>query len=130
MQNYHAVVWLDHREAQVFFFDRHNVKEIDLTTTNPNAHLHHRAGSLSGHRAPEDQAYFHHIVDALKPSMEWLVMGPGSAKLELVKHIHKHDPQLIDRLIGVETADHPTSKQIVAHARTYFKAADGRSPQL
>ena len=130
MQNYHAVVWLDHREARVFFFDRHNVKEIDLTTTNPNAHLHHRAGSLSGHRAPEDQAFFHHIVDALQPAMEWLIMGPGSAKVELVKHIHKHDHQLIDRLVGVETADHPTDKQIVAHARKYFNKADRMLPQV
>ncbi len=125
MQNYHAVVWMDHREARVFFFDRHNVKEIDLTTTNPNAHLHHRAGSLSGHRKPEDQAFFHQIAEALKPAMEWLVMGPSTAKLEFVKHVHKHDHQLVDRVVGVETADHPTDKQIVAHARAYFKKADG-----
>jgi stalled ribosome rescue protein Dom34 len=114
MQNHHAVVWLDHREARVFFFDRHNVKEIDFTTTNPYARLHHRAGSLSGHRTPEDQAFFHQIAEALKPAMEWLVMGPGSAKLEFVKHVHKHDHQLVERVVGVETA-----------ARAYFKKADG-----
>jgi stalled ribosome rescue protein Dom34 len=124
MQNYHAVVWLDHREAKVFFFDRHAVTEIDLATTNPNAHLHHHAGSMSGKRAPEDQAYLHHVVEALKPATEWLIMGPGSAKLELIKHIHKHDHTLSDRVVGVESSDHPTDKQIVAHARTYFKAAD------
>ena len=48
-------------------------------------------------------------------------MGPSTAKLELVKHVHKHDHQLVGRIIGVETADHPTDKQIVAHARAYFK---------
>ena len=124
MQNYHAVVWLDHREAKVFFFDRHAVAEIDLRTANPNAHLHHHAGSMSGKRTPEDQAYFHHVVEALKPATEWLITGPGSAKLELIKHIHKHDHTLSDRVVGVESSDHPTDKQIVAHARTYFKAAD------
>lgn len=129
MHHYHAVVWLDHREARIFFFDRHDAVEVDVTTTHPHAHLHHRAGSLSGKRTPEDQAYFHHIVDALKPATEWLIMGPGSAKLELLKHIHSHDHQLSDRVVGVETADHPTDKQIVAHARTYFLAADRMRPQ-
>lgn len=57
-------------------------------------------------------------------------MGPGSAKLELVKHVNNHDKTLSDHIVGVETADHPTDNQIVAHARTYFKAADAMRPQL
>jgi stalled ribosome rescue protein Dom34 len=128
MQNYHAVVWLDHREARVFFFDRDQAIEIDLTSTKPNTHIHHKAGSLSGHRALEDQRFLHEIVTALKPAKEWLIVGPGSAKLELVKHIHKHDASQADHIVGVETADHPTDKQIVAHARTAFKAIDSMRP--
>jgi stalled ribosome rescue protein Dom34 len=128
MQNYHAVVWLDHREARIFFFDRHSVNEHDLTTTDPHTHLHHRAGSISGKRSPEDQHYLHQVVDALKPAKEWLILGPGTAKLELLKHIHRHDHTLADHVIGVETANHPTDGQIVAHARTYFKAADAWRP--
>jgi stalled ribosome rescue protein Dom34 len=130
MHHYHAVVWLDHREARIFFFDRHDVTEIDLATKSPDHHLHHRKNSVSGKRAPEDQQFFHDIVAALKPAKEWLFMGPGSAKLELVKHIHKHDGALGDHIIGVETADHPTDNQIIAHARAYFKAADRMRPQL
>ncbi len=129
MQHYHAVVWLDHREAKVFFFDRYNVAEIDLAAAHPNAHLHHHAGSLSGKRAPEDQAYFRRIADVLRPATEWLVVGPGLAKLEFIKYVHKHEHQLDDRILGVETADHPTDRQIVAHARTYFRAADRMRPQ-
>lgn len=130
MQNYHAVVWLDHREARVLFFDRNAFHEVDLEATDPHAHLHHRAGSLTGKRTAEDQAFFHHIVEAMKPAQEWLVTGPGQAKLELIKHIHRHDPELGDRVVGVETADHPTSRQVVAHARAYFKAADRMRPQI
>ncbi len=121
MQNYHAVVWLDHHEARVFFFDRHNVKEVDLGATKPHAHLHTKAGTRSGKKAPVDSEFYHHIVEALKPATEWLVTGPGSAKLEFVKHVHGHDHQLSARIVGVETADHPTDGQIVAHARAYFK---------
>lgn len=130
MQRYHAVVWLDHREAKVFFFDRDSFDEVGLASGSPQQHLHHKAGSVAGKRSPEDQHFFHAIVDALKPAKEWLILGPGSAKLELVKHIHKHDATLADHVVGVETADHPTDKQVVAHARTYFKAADRMRKQL
>jgi stalled ribosome rescue protein Dom34 len=129
MQHHHAVVWLDHREARIFFFNRDSVDGIDVATRSPNHHLHHRKGSIAGKRSPEDQHFFHEIVEALRPAAEWLIMGPGSAKLELVKHVHKHDDALVDRVIGVETADHPSDKQVVAHARTYFKAADRMLPQ-
>lgn len=129
MQHYHAVVWLDHREARVFFFDRKSAEEIDLEAKSPNHHLHHTKGTFAGKRAPEDQQFFHQVVEALKPAKEWLVLGPGSAKLELVKHVHKHHHTFSDYIIGVESADHPTDKQIVAHARHYFKASDRMRPQ-
>ena len=31
---------------------------------------------------------------------------------------------LVEKIIGVETVDHPTDNQLVAHARRYFRAAD------
>jgi stalled ribosome rescue protein Dom34 len=130
MQHYHAIVWLDHREARIFYFDRNSADEIDLAATNPNHHLHHKSGSVAGKRSPEDQHFFHAIVEALKPAKEWLIVGPGAAKLELVKHVHKHDHALSDHIIGVESSDHPSDKQLIAHARTYFKAADRMRPQL
>lgn len=130
MQHYHAAVWIDHKEARIYFFDHKSFDEVDVTNKSPNYNLHHKAGSVSGKRAPEDQNFFHEAVTALKPAKEWLITGPGSAKLELVKHIHRHDPDMIDHIVGVETADHPTDNQIVAHARTFFQAADRMRPQL
>jgi hypothetical protein len=41
-----------------------------------------------------------------------------------VKHIHHHDPLLMNIIAGVETVDHPSDAALVAHARTYFKASD------
>ena len=38
--------------------------------------------------------------------------------------MHKHEPKVEARIVGVETADHPTDAQIVAHARAYFRAND------
>jgi hypothetical protein len=43
--------------------------------------------------------------------------------------VHENHPLLVSKIVGVETADHPTRGEIVAHARSYFKASDrmGRS---
>ncbi len=121
MQKHHAVIWLDHREARIFFFNRNAFEEVDIRSTAPDTHLHHKAGSLSGKRAPEDHAYFEDIVTAASAADAWLITGPSSAKLELVKHIHLHAPQLVDHIVGIESADHPSDRQIVAHARAYFR---------
>ena len=53
-----------------------------------------------------------------------LVTGPGAAKNELVAHIEKHDPKLKKLIAAVETVDHPSDGQLVAHARKYFKVED------
>jgi hypothetical protein len=55
--------------------------------------------------------------------------GPANEKTELVKPIHRHAPKLMDAVVGVETVDHPSDGQLLAHARRYFKAADRMMPQ-
>jgi hypothetical protein len=58
-----------------------------------------------------------------------LITGPANAKTELVKHIHHHDPKLMNVIVGVKTVDHPSDAQLVAYARKYFKATDRMQPQ-
>jgi len=64
------------------------------------------------------------VVELLQGAHEILVVGPGSAKLELIRHIHKHDHVMEPKVMGVETVDHPSDGQLVAYARKYFKARD------
>lgn len=124
MSHFHAVVWLDHQQAHVVQFSRDAVETIHLEGSHSAHKRHHHAGNLSGKRTPEDRAFFDDIIAGLGDAQEWLIMGPGAAKLEFVKHIHAHHPTLIDRVVGVETSDHPTDGQLAAHARRYFLAAD------
>ncbi|RVA07697.1 translational machinery protein [Mesorhizobium sp. M7A.F.Ca.US.002.01.1.1] len=128
MQTQHAVAWLDHREAKVFFFNRETAESVRLVTTLAHHQTHNKAGSIDGKRAPENDAFYHDVINALQPAKEWLIVGPGSAKDELAKHIRDHHAHLKDRIVGVETADHPTEAQIVAHARSFFRAADRMLP--
>lgn len=128
MQTRHAVAWLDHRQAKLFFFNRDGTEIMNLSTTLPHQQTHNKAGTIDGKRAQPDQSFYHDIVVALDPAKEWLIIGPGSARDELADHIRSHHPDLVDRIIGVEAADHPTDGQIVAHARAFFRAADRMLP--
>ena len=82
----------------------------------------------SGHAA-EDQAYLHATAQSIADAGAILIVGPANAKTELVKHIHNHDPKLINVIVGVETVDHPSDAQLVAYAKKYFNATDRMQPQ-
>lgn len=75
-------------------------------------------------RQAEDKTYYHAVVEALKGAQEILVVGPAQAKLHLIKHIQAHDQGMADKVVGVETIDHPSDAQLVAYARKYFVAKD------
>jgi stalled ribosome rescue protein Dom34 len=124
MSHFHAVVWIDHEQAHVMHVSPDDVETSIVHPSQPHQHLHAHAGSIEGRRAPEDQAYYHRVVEALSGAQEILVVGPAQAKLQLIKHMHAHDPATAQRVVGVETIDHPSDKQVVAYARTYFRAKD------
>jgi stalled ribosome rescue protein Dom34 len=124
MSHYHAVVWLDHSEAHVMHITADDVEKSVVHPAKPHAHLHSRRGTLGAGRQEPDKAYYHEIAEALKGAQEILVVGPAQAKLELIKHIHAHDPALSNKVVGVETVDHPSDAQVVAYARKYFVAKD------
>ena len=124
MSHYHAVVWLDHNEARVMHVSPDDVEKSVIHPVNPPRHLRRKRGSVSGSRQPEDQQYYHDVVEALSGATEILIVGPGHAKLELIKHIHAHDHDVVKKVVGVETVDHPGDGQLVAFARKYFVAKD------
>jgi len=127
--HFHAVIWIDHREARVFHFSPTDVERLVLHPDHPTSHIHHKANSIGSGHASEDQAYFHAVAQAVADAGAVLITGPANAKTELVKHIHHHDPKLMNVIVGVETIDHPTDAQLIAHARTYLKATDRMQPQ-
>ncbi len=124
MSHYHAVVWLDHEEAHVIHISPDDVEKSILHPTKPHLKLHTRSGTLGAGRQAEDAEYYHAIVKALKGAQEILVVGPAQAKLQLIKHIHSHDHAMVDKIVGVETVDHPSDGQLLAYARKYFVAKD------
>lgn len=124
MPHYHAVVWLDHSEAHVMHISPDDIEKSVVLPSRPHVKLHSRKGTLGAGKQPVDKAYYHAIVEALSGAREILVVGPAQAKLQLIKHIHSHDPASADKVVGVETVDHPTDAQLVAYARKYFTHKD------
>ena len=128
MKPSHSVVWLDHLGAVLISLngEEHSIQKIKSGSTE--SHLHHRRGAVGSGHAASDTHFFGAVTAALNSVPEILVAGPGSAKLELIKYIHKHHHDLVDRVIGIETVDHPTEGQLLKFARDYFVAADRMLP--
>jgi stalled ribosome rescue protein Dom34 len=128
--HYHAVVWIDHREARIFHFSPTETEQLVLHPHNPTKHIHHKANSIGSGHAAEDQAFLQAVAEAVADAGAILITGPANAKTELVKHIHRHDPKMMNAIAAVETVDHPSDGALVAYARKYFQAADRMNPQM
>ena len=127
--HYHAVIWIDHREARVFHFSPTDVERLVVRPEHPTKHIHHKANCIGSGHAAEDHDYLQAVVESVADAGAVLITGPANAKTELIKHIHQHDPDRMKVIAGVETVDHPSDGALVAYARKYFKAADRMQPQ-
>jgi stalled ribosome rescue protein Dom34 len=126
LQNhYHAVVWIDHRESRVVYF---NAGDVEQHVIHSHQMLHH-FHSPEGVRHVEDKKYFHDIAVALTDAHRFLIVGPSSAKTEFAAYLKDHAPQLPSRLAAVEPMDKCTDGELVAHARRFFKTDDVMQPQ-
>lgn len=123
----HVIVWLDHAEAHLMRFNFEAVENEVIKSPSTQPHLHIKVGlhgQQHGGRALENVAYLDEIANALKESLEILIVGPGVEKLVLVKYLMKHQHDVAEKIVGVETVDHPTDGQLLAYARKYFIKAD------
>lgn len=127
--HFHAVIWIDHREARVFHFSPTDVEKLVLHPDNPTKHIHHKANSIGSGHATADKDFLHAVVASVADAGAVLITGPGKAKSELMKHIHEHDPRLMKLIAGVETVDHPSDGQLIAYAKRYLTATDRLAPQ-
>lgn len=114
MTPFHAAVWIDHEQAKIFHVDEHRFDESSIHA--PNKHVRHDPAA--------SEQFYHQVAATLATAGRILVVGPGSAKLQFIKHVHRHDRALEDKIVGVETVDHPTDKQLVSFVRKYFLAED------
>lgn len=124
MSSNHVVVWIDHKEAHVLHFTQETAESEIIQTQSTHPHLHIKSGIPGSGHAPENIHFFNDIANAIKDAREILIVGPGFEKLEFMKHLMKHQHAVAEKVLSMETVDHPTDRQILAHARKYFMKAD------
>lgn len=124
MSFHHVVVWIDHAEAHILHFNREAVEAEVIETQSTNPRLHIKSGIPGAGRVPENAAYFDDVAKALKDAQEILIVGPGFEKLALMKHMMKHHHDVAEKVMSVETVDHPSDGQLLKYARKYFVRAD------
>jgi stalled ribosome rescue protein Dom34 len=116
----HVAVWIDRKEAKIFHIEPEGFDAAKIEA--PHHHLTRKAEE-QGHHAGNER-FFHDVAEAIKDAEEVLVVGPSSAKLDFLRHLHQHDAALEKRVVGVETLDHPTDGQLAAYVRHYFHGKD------
>ena len=115
MSTFHAVVWLDHQEAHIAFFDR------DHATTQ---RTHSKSQHKHQGKSTDMSAYFADIAKAVKDCHEVLLTGPGITRQQFKGWYVQHAAALSQIVVGSIASDHPTHAQLVAMARQYFKKFD------
>ena len=113
MTLHHAVAWIDHQNAQVLQFDAEHVEAAKVKASSQHSRQH-------GSDVRNAHEYFGHVCDALAGIPEVLVVGPHTAQADFRHYVEKHRTETSRRIVGFETADHPTENQLVALGRKYF----------
>ena len=121
----HAVVWIDHHEARIFRFDTEVTEATHHVIRDEHSppHLHHKANSIGSGHASVNHVYLEQIAADISDAKAILIVGPSSAKHEFYKHVELRHKPLLDRIVGVETLDHPGDGPLLAHAAKSFRIA-------
>jgi len=69
--------------------------------------------------------YYDAVIACIRDAESILIFGPGEAKGELQKRIKKN--KLGGRIVGIETVDKMTDRQIELKVRQYFQEKSARS---
>jgi len=119
----HAVTWIDHKEARIFHLHPDSSEETTVLAPQHHLHRHPQRPGEAG-QSEDARRFFKEVARALEGADALLIVGPSSAKLEFFRYLHEHDRRLQAKVVGVESADHPTDGEIIARARSCFAQRD------
>lgn len=123
----HAVVWIDQKEARIFEVDAAKVDQAVVHSPGPHIHRHAQEKDLRVRNHPDDEhRFFHEVARALEGQGQVLLVGPAQAKLHFFRYVQHHERALEPRIVGIETVDHPSDAQLVAHLHAYFHESPAR----
>lgn len=120
-------LWIDHRET-VLVTLTDGEEATKRMESGMEKHTRFSGGSRSEQGGGEDQqdrrftghlnSYYDEVIESLRDAESILIFGPGEAKGELEKRLLSQG--LGGRVVGIETVDKMTERQIAAKVRQYF----------
>ncbi len=125
-----AGLWIDHRKAVIVMVSDEG-DTTALIESNVERHLHYSGGGQSGtshesqpgtaedtrerHFEGQLSKYYDEVIARIRDAEAILIFGPGEAKGELRTRLERGG--LGARIVGVETVDKMTERQIAAKVR-------------
>jgi len=119
-----TAVFLDHQEARIFHVALGTADEATVQAPHHHVHRHPKKGTDEHNHPGDDHHFYADVAHALEGTQQVLLLGPSTAKLEFFRFIQKHQPGLEKRIVGIETVEHPTDKQLLSHIKKYFGIPD------
>ena len=117
----HTIVWIDHKEARIFEAEGGTTDQSVVVAPGRHVHRHANEQDLRIRNHPDDEhRFFREVIHALEGAGRILLVGPAQTKLHFLRFLQKDHQPLEQRIVGVESADHPTDAQLLAHLRRYF----------
>ena len=119
-------LWIDHKETVIVTVTG-KIEETTQIASNVEKHVRHSGGDeftaedrLDRRFLDHLSKYYDEVISHIRDAESILIFGPGEAKGEFVKRLQSED--LGGRIVGVETADKMTDRQIAARVRQHFLA--------
>jgi hypothetical protein len=118
-------VWIDHRKAVIATLSG-KTEEVRQVTSNMEKHVRYSgAGQDDSGEDQRDRRFTGHlnkfydrVIERIRDADSILILGPGEAKIELEERLGKE--ALGGRIVGIETVDKMTDRQIAARVRQRF----------
>jgi hypothetical protein len=121
-------LWIDHRETFVVFTGD-NGEETRRIKSGMEGHVRFSGGNRTEEGSADDQRdrqytshlnkYYDEVIACIREADSILLFGPGDAKGELEKRLAAKG--LGGRVVGFETVDKMTDRQIAAKVRQHFQ---------
>jgi stalled ribosome rescue protein Dom34 len=122
-----AGLWIDHRKAVIVIVSEEG-EETKQIESGMEKHVRFSGGSRSEEGKADDQRdrqfighlsnYYDQAISYIRDAESILIFGPGEAKGELEKRLASKG--LSGRIVGIETVDKMTDRQIAAKVRQRF----------
>jgi hypothetical protein len=133
-------LWIDHRKAVIVALTD-EAEEIKLIISKVEKQPG-RPGGIRSKTSYESQLvdaddrhqkkftghlniYYDAVIACIRDAESILIFGPGEAKGELKKRLERNN--LSGRIVGIETIDKMTDRQIAAKVRQYFQENNDQS---